>query len=102
MRLPQFLRNAIGVDLILPITPDLMAVVGARANDTCGPLRAAARHNLSQSFTAMWMLLATTAEVMDLTLCSDDDFDSLTRTEKARVWFHMMLFKRTYENAYFH
>ena len=50
----------------------------------------------------MWTPLATSAEVMDLTLRSGDDLDSLTRNEKARVRFHMMLFMRTYENAYFH
>ena len=64
-------------------------------------LRAAAYQNVSQSFTSLWSSLFADPQILDLVLRSGDDFQSLTRLEKAQVRFATMTFMRTYENAYF-
>ena len=64
-------------------------------------LRAAAYQNVSQSFTSLWSSLFADPQILDLILRSGDDFQSLTRIEKAQVRFATMTFMRTYENAYF-
>jgi hypothetical protein len=64
-------------------------------------LRAAAYQNVSQTFISLWSSLFTDPEILDLILRSGDDFQSLTRIEKAQVRFATMTFMRTYENAYF-
>ena len=64
-------------------------------------LRAAAYQNVSQSFTSLWGSLFADPQILDLVLRSGDDFQSLTRLEKAQVRFATMTFMRTYENAYF-
>ena len=65
-------------------------------------LRAGAYQNVTQSFTTLWRDLSNNAEMTDLMLRSGDDFDALSRVEKARSRFAAMTFMRTYENAYFH
>jgi hypothetical protein len=63
--------------------------------------RALANQTISLSFVSMWMDLAQNAEFTELLLRGGDDFDGLTRLEKARLRFSMMSYMRTYENAFF-
>lgn len=63
-------------------------------------LRAAANHNISLSFINMWTELGRNADLTDLVLRCGEDFDGMTRVEKARSRFQFMAFMRIYENAY--
>lgn len=74
---------------------------GYQIRGNTGALRAAAYQNVSQSFTSLWSSLFADPQILDLILRSGDDFQSLTRIEKAQVRFATMTFMRTYENAYF-
>ncbi len=63
-------------------------------------LRAAANHNISLSFINMWTELGRNADLTELVLRCGEEFDSMTRVEKARSRFQFMAFMRIYENAY--
>lgn len=63
-------------------------------------LRAAANHNISLSFINMWTELGRNAELAELVLRMGEEFESMTRVEKARSRFLLMAFMRIYENAY--
>lgn len=78
-----------------------IAYTGYQIRRNTRTLRAAAYQNVSQSFTSLWSGLFADAKILDLILRSGDDFQSLTRIEKAQVRFATMTSMRTYENAYF-
>ncbi len=64
-------------------------------------LRAAASQAISQSFVNLWLDLAKSDEITDLLMRGRDNFDNLTRVEKARMRISMMSYMRVDENAFF-
>lgn len=95
MSFQETLQIVGGIGVIASI---IFAGLQIRRNTTA--LRAAANHNISLSFINMWSELGRNAELTELVLRSGEEFNNMTRIEKARARFQILAFMRIYENAY--
>ena len=78
-----------------------MIYIGVQIRNNARSVRAATYQQLSGQFISHWLALAGNVELVDIALRGGDDFDSLTRIEKARMRFVLLGYIRQYQNAYF-
>ena len=96
MTLQETLQILGGIGVIASIV-----YVGIQIRNNARALRAATYQQLSAISIQGWMALAQNGETTEIILRGLDDFLSLSRVEKARFRFNLMVYVKGYENAWF-
>jgi hypothetical protein len=78
-----------------------MIYVGIQIRNNARAMRAATYQQLSALTMQGWMALTLNGETTEIILRGLDDFHSLSRVEKARFRFNLMVHAKGYENAWF-
>ena len=95
MSVQETLQILGGIGVIASV---IFASLQIRRNTTT--MRATANHNINMSLASMYFDLSKNPDSLELALRGGEEFDSMTRLEKARVRFQLMGLMRIYENAF--